>query len=336
MYKMLSTLLIAIAAISPAARGVVTVTGDGGLAIPMVNNYNIEDLGNNHFNVTVFGLYNPFGNTFYEIHGNANDVVDNLIIDVDGPPAGSPVIIRVLDIRSVGNILQTGTGETILTLVDVTEDIGTITVEAIGILFAGRDVTGNIVATTSDNPSRGITVIKAGTNVAGSILGNLTAVNGRIGFITAIDGSVGTAANPITIDCKYDISQLLADSVHANISTRLNSGPGMINALRTREFSGSINTNDLGPSSTAVLHVAEDFSATVSIAGSFTGAGKKIQVPENSFSGQIIFNAENTTSVWDAPVHIIQPDPTDPLDETLETINDTLAPSYTNTAAAPG
>ncbi|MCH7602850.1 MAG: hypothetical protein IIB54_08810 [Planctomycetes bacterium] len=335
MFKMLSTLLIAIAALSPAARGVVTVTGDDGLAIPMVN-YNIEDLGNNHFNVTVFGLYNPFGDTVYEIHGNVNDTVDNLIINVDGPPAASPVIVRVLDIRSVGNILQTGTGETILNIVRVTEDIGTITVETIGELLAGRDVTGNIVATTSDNPDRGITTIKVGINGPGSILGDLSAVNGKIQNIIAFNGSVGTAANPITIDCKYNITKLSADSVHANINTRLNNGPGMINALRAREFSGSINTNDLGPTSTAVLHVAEDFSATVSIAGSFTGAGKKIQVPENGFSGQIIFNADNTTSVWDAPVHIIQPDPTDPLDETLATIIDTLAPSYTNTAAAPG
>jgi len=55
----------------------------------------------------------------YEIHGNAAETIDNVNINVNGPPAGSPLIVRVLGdapggLRTVHNILQFGTAETLL------------------------------------------------------------------------------------------------------------------------------------------------------------------------------------------------------------------------------
>ncbi|MCZ6445347.1 MAG: hypothetical protein O6758_04090 [Planctomycetota bacterium] len=133
------------------AHGGVQVTGNACNPDIPSSAYQIVELPSGHFNVSLTQLYSPFGSTFFEIHPTSPGVIiDNVVIDVDGPPAGSPVIVRVLPdcnnplvrIKSVGSILQTGTGETLLNKVEVEEDIGFVQVEAIGDLFADRDIVG--------------------------------------------------------------------------------------------------------------------------------------------------------------------------------------------------
>ena len=136
--------------------------------------YEIIPLANGHFDVNLLLLYEPFQANSFEIRPTSPGVIiDNVRSFVNGPPAGAPVIVCVsagcpvvfpcspsgntnLKIQTVHNIIQIGTAETLLSIVDVAGDVGSITIQAIGNMTVGGDVTGNIMATTPDNPSRGI------------------------------------------------------------------------------------------------------------------------------------------------------------------------------------
>ena len=51
--------------------------------------YQVVNLGNNHFDVYLLDLYKPFDDNFFEIHPtSAGVIIDNIFIDVTGPPAG--------------------------------------------------------------------------------------------------------------------------------------------------------------------------------------------------------------------------------------------------------
>ena len=75
------------------------------------------------WNITLHKLYAPGDWTSYDVHGDAGEIIDNIVIDVpcwdhDGEciPAGSPVVVRVVSdgeagVRTVRNIVQTGTAE---------------------------------------------------------------------------------------------------------------------------------------------------------------------------------------------------------------------------------
>ena len=110
------------------------------------------DLGNNHFDVYLLDLYAPYDYSFFEIHPTSGgEIIDHLYIDVAGPPAGSPVVVRVLPscdnpdlkIDTVYNILETADGEHLLNRVEVDGDVGLVMVEAIGDILLGGDVIGD-------------------------------------------------------------------------------------------------------------------------------------------------------------------------------------------------
>ncbi len=262
------------------------------------------------WDITLSQLYAPYADSVFEIHADAGEIIDNVTSNVNGPAAGSPVIIRLLGdapgyLRTVRNVIQKGSAETILNKVNVTEDIGSVQVEAIGDLIAGRDIIGPITATTSDNSIRGITSAQAGRN----ILGNLAAEHGRILLVYSSGGNVGMANSPITIRAKYAVYQVEAKDVYADINTRVNGGTGGFFALVCDRFAGTLTTeqlilNQYIPLDGLIL-IRQQFTGTISIGKSYTSPTQYIQVPLNGLGGQIIINADNAANgAWTAPVRV--------------------------------
>lgn len=299
-----------LSALSLEARGEIKVLKANGTPVPAgsaVVTYNGKTDG---WDVVLTQLYAPQADTVYEIHGNGGETIDNVYIFVDGPPAGSPLIIRVLGdapdyVRTVHNIIQIGTAETLLNKVKVFEDIGSVQVEAVGDLIAGRDILGPITATTSDNSIRGITTAQAGRH----ILGDLTADHGRILLAWAQAGDIGTPGLPVTIRAKFSVYQVMGTNVYANINTRYNGGTGGFWALVADAFVGTLSTEKLilnqynNVNGLILLH--QQFSGTISIGKSFNNPLQYIQVPVYGLGGQIIINADNAAGgAWTAPVRV--------------------------------
>ncbi len=315
--------------------GGIIVTGDACDPNIPPGAYQVVDLGNNHFDVYLLDLYNPFDWSFFEIHPTSGgEIIDHVFIDVEGPPAGSPVVVRVLPscdnpdlkIDTVHNILETANGEHLLNRVDVDGDVGLIMVEAIGDVLLGGDVTDDIIATTPDNAARGITKVDA----VGNIFGDIRAPLGRIAFIRA-DGDIGTAASPVVIEAKHNIHNISqAQSVYADINARVNGGAGTISKIIVDRFVGSLEARTMSTQpSGGKLSFNVELDAAIIFGESYTGANRTIEVPVGGLTTQIIFNADNIPdAVWDAPVKIgFDGDP----DQVILT-----GPGYTNTAESLG
>ncbi len=297
--------------------------------------YQVVDLGNNHFDVYLLDLYKPFGVSFFEIHPTSGgEIIDHVFIEVAGPPAGSPVVVRVrpscddpdLKIDTVHNILETADGEHLLNRVEVDGDVGLTMVEAIGDVFLGGDVTDDIIATTPDNAVRGITTVDA----VGNIFGDIRAPLGRIAFIRA-DGYIGTAASPVVIEAKHNIHNISqAQSVYADINARANGGAGTISKIIVDRFVGSLEARAMSTQpSGGKLSFNVELDAAITFGESYAGANRTIEMPVGGLTTQIIFNADNIPeAVWDAPVKIgFDGDP----DQVILT-----GPGYNNTAESLG
>lgn len=298
--------------------------------------YEIIPLANGHFDVNLLLLYEPFQANFFEIRPTSPGVIiDNVRSFVNGLPAGEPVIVRIVNgcpgipdhtglrVQTVHNIIQVGTAETILANVDVDGDVGSITIQRIGTVLAGGDITGNIIATTSGSPINGMTTITA----AGNILGDLRADNGRIGFVTASTGDIGTPTNPITIQCKYDVTivRSLVGNVYANINTRFNDGPGTFFFLLAQTFDGTLVTSEILSGGRILVDV--ELAADITFGGSFVQP-TFMDLEPGGLTGKIIINADNLPApVWDAPIFF-----GDPVNPDVEL----TGPGYTETAESLG
>ncbi|UCD74854.1 MAG: hypothetical protein JSV91_13840 [Phycisphaerales bacterium] len=262
------------------------------------------------WDIHLLQLYAPWGETIYDIHGDGGETIDTLFIEVDGPPAGSPLMVKVLSddpsgIKTVHNILQTGSAETLLLTVDVREDIGSVEAEVIGSMLAGRDIVGPIIATTGDNPSRGVTWAIAQRY----LLGDVIAANGRIGGIRGFCG-IGSAAKPVTIAAKYKINGIGGwGNVYANINTRANGGEGGIFSFYAERFFGAFETE-------AVIHdgytgtpgrmvIKYEFDGLINIGKSHIDPEQWLELPPDGLAGQIIINGDGDSSgAWTAPVYL--------------------------------
>ena len=330
-------------AATTSAQAQLIVTGENcDCSIPS-SAYEIIPLANGHFDVNLLLLYKPFQANFFEIRPTSPGVIiDNVRSFVNGPPAGAPVIVRVsggcwvvfpcspsynanLKIQTVHNISQEGNAETLLNLVDITGDLGSVTIQAIGDMYVGGDVTGNIMATTPDNPSRGINKI----NVQGNIFGNLQAPFGKIRFIEAFTGDIGTAASPITIACKYQLSDV--DSVLGNVYANINT-PSIFTFLRAQTFEGTLvmgqfakGIETFGPE----IRVSVELAADIAFGQSFVDPSSMDLAP-GGLTGQIIVNANNTGGTWGASIYFGDPPPGGVPETEL------TGPGYTETAALLG
>ena len=113
----------AVAALSSARapRGALTVLKSNGEEASPSEATVTFDAKTGGWNITLHKLYSPGDWTSYDVHGDAGEIIDNIVIDVpcwdhDGEciPAGSPVVVRVVSdgeagVRTVRNIVQTGT-----------------------------------------------------------------------------------------------------------------------------------------------------------------------------------------------------------------------------------
>ncbi len=333
----------AVAVCAASARADLTIYLAGGQVADDDDVLLWQDWQSGNWHIIIQKLYNPGGVSLYEIRGNGGEIIDRIIIHVpcwQAPngqcvPAGSPVFVRVLSdpplgVRTVHQIEQTGEAETLLTHVVVTEDIGEITAQAIGILDAGRDIIGPITSFTNDNPMRGISEAYAGRH----ILGDLTALQGRVGIVHAAE-NIGTPEQPVNIRFKHNTLDIRGLHIHADIDTRIGEsmgGTGGLWQMATSQFFGTLKTARLAyhPSSgePASIIIDEKLSGSIHIGGSFDDPNHLIQLPVAGVEGELVINADNNGGVWNAPIHIGPP--SDP-DHLLLT-----GPNYPQTSAQLG
>jgi hypothetical protein len=140
----------------------ITVTKANGTAVPEGSFTVSHNAFSDGYDIHLLQLYAQWSETVYEIHANGGETIDNVFIEIDGPSAGSPLTVRLRSdlpggLRTIRNIVQLGNAETQLLNVNCFEDIGSVEVEVIGTLVAGRDVIGPIISSTPDNAVRGVT-----------------------------------------------------------------------------------------------------------------------------------------------------------------------------------
>ena len=317
-----------------ASYGDVIVTNDDCNPIPSWA-YQVVNLGNNHFNVIVRELYSDTF-SYYVIHPtNPGVIIDNIFIDATGPPQADPAIVKVMpscdnpDLRidTVHNILTTATGLHILNRVEIDGNVGQISVDIIGDVLLGGDVTGDIISTAPDNDSWGILKVDA----VGNIFGDLLTPLGRIAFISA-DGDIGTPGSPILIEAKHHIRHITqAQNLYADINARVNGGAGTISRIIVDRFVGSLQARAMSTQpSGGELRFNEQLAATITFGESYSGGNRTIQVPVGGLTSQIIFNADNVGGVWGNGAEVWIGFEGDPDQIILS------GPGYTNTAESLG
>src|SRR4051812_33195134 len=104
------------------ARAAITILKADQTLVPNGSTTLSFNLDAGGYDIHLTQLYNPNHDTVYEVHGNAGEVINSLSIDINGPAAGSPVLVRVIgdapgSISTVRSIIQTGSAETILSKV---------------------------------------------------------------------------------------------------------------------------------------------------------------------------------------------------------------------------
>lgn len=303
-----------LAACSHTHADVVVLRADGSHASnsQATKTYNAQTGG---WDIHLKALYAPGGVTSYTIRANGGEVIDNVWIDVpcwqnsEGNciPAGSPVFVRLYSdgpngLRSILNIEHIGTAETLLMHAEATHDIGSVTVQTIGTLIAGRDVIGPITGTTADNPYRGVEAVFAGRDVRGDVM----ATRGRVERIEA-GRHIGSTFNPVTVRSKHSHMSIVAgNEVHGDFIAGFGGGPGYLATLSCQRLIGSVRTPQLGSTlKNGRVTIEQQFQGSLSIGGSLGDTVEYIQLPPNGLTGQIIINADNHPGgYWDAPIYL--------------------------------
>jgi hypothetical protein len=297
------------------AHAAITITKANGTAVPEGSFTISPSRLTDGYDIHLLQLYAQWSETVYNIHVNGGETIDSLFIDIDGPPAGSPLTVRVLSesplgARRVGNVLQTGTAETQVLLVQATEDIGSVQAEVIGNVIAGRDVLGPIVSTTPNNSIRGVTWVQAGRDV----LGDVTAELGRIGLVwgqrnIGAPGPAPAPGKPINIRCKHGVTQIAGLEVYAIVNSRANGGTGGLWSFTCDRYVGSMDIEKLVFNSSGGVDgriaIRQLFDGVISMGKSYTSAAQYIELPLHGLSGQIIINADAISGgSWTAPVRV--------------------------------
>lgn len=236
------------------------------------------------------------------IESQINDAGDTILKVTHNPFSQN---VRV---KSVQQIVQSGSGHLVPSPIEVSEDIGSISAYAIGNLDAGRDIVGPISASTTTG-TQGITAALAGRN----ILGTLSAPNGRIGFIQA--QNVGQSGSSLVrIEAKWYIQSIsVSGLLHADVESGVNSGTttgtGQMAAVSAASFDGKITTKTivtLNPSSPQFIF-STAFTGTIAVRGSFLPQStpeRFIQTPVAGLAGQILVNTDNGGGTWSGPVKV--------------------------------
>ncbi|MCZ6835155.1 MAG: hypothetical protein O7G85_05210 [Planctomycetota bacterium] len=262
------------------------------------------------WDIKLKSLYDPGGETTYEIYGTGGEDINEIDISVpcwknaqgDCAPAGSPVTVFVrhgdaLGIRSIGRIIQSGDASTSVRYVEATQDIGEIVAMDIGEVYAGRDVVGPIISTTENNSVYGVYIVLADRDV----LGDVKAPNGRLGMVYA-SGTIGKPGAPVTIESRHIFYELHSETaIYAHVDTTVNGGTRGLWAFITPIFEGTIHAPQLPfniyAGRAALVEISERFSGQFIIDRGFDDPAGYMKLPLGGLEGSIIFNQANDPSV---------------------------------------
>lgn len=304
--------LLALPVVAPrATRADVTVRkDDGSLASPAEATV-AWDAKSGGYDITLKVLYNPGGYTEYDVVGTDGVRLDDVIIDVDGPAAGSPLFVDIFGsgagISEIHRIEQTGTAETFVREARATGNIGSITARDIGTVRAGGDITGPIVSITPNNPMRGVNWVEAD----GAVTGDVIADQGRIGLVYG-HAQLGAPGAPITIRARHYVNGVSSlGDIHAHVNTRVNGGHGGIYIFHAGgAFHGTLETRALVPDwfsgAPGYMNVLGGLDGTIVMDENFTRADQFLRLPVAGLRGQIIINASNQSGSthWTTPVYV--------------------------------
>lgn len=252
-------------------------------------------------------LWNPWGNSWFRVQLDTGEAIARLVIDVDGPPAGSPVTVTVGEagppVSRVDVIEQTGSAEVILHQLNVVESLGAVTVQAINFIDVGGHVQGPIITTDSNNLSRGIRSL----DVAGDLLGDVLVTDGTIRLIKVL-GDIGTPASHVRIEAGQGLWTLdVRGDVWADVDLCATGHTGFLHRLEADAFHGSLRvdrldrpTGEPGPPS---MILDGWLSGTWTFTGPLQDEEAIVQLPPHGLRGQMIINAQAALdATWTTPV----------------------------------
>jgi hypothetical protein len=254
-------------------------------------------------------LWNPWGNTWFAVEVDPGENIARLSIDVDGPPAGSPVTVTVgvagLPVNRIDLIEQTGSAEVILHDVRVIQHLGEITVQCINFIDAAGDVHGPIRATTTQSSSRGIRSLE----VAGDLLGDVMASDGLIRSIKVL-GKVGDADHPVRIESGHGLWLLdVRGDCAADIELCPGTHSGFLHQLFAGGFTGSLHAHRLdrpaGETDPPMIMLDGWLTGNWTFQKSLQLDEAIIQIPGQGMRGQVILNAAcEEGAEWLTPIDI--------------------------------
>ncbi len=264
---------------------------------------------------------------------NATDTIRYIICDLDDP-SGVGVIVEPNPnangalVRTVRSIVSTGDADITLYECEVSHDVGSIALYAIGTVVADGNLTASITS--------GLNVTQL--DFGGAVTGNVSAANGLIKNIEA-GGTIGSVGTPISITAHDYVRRVMGASVHAVINATGTGVPyGAVARLVTTagDFTGSLTcerivpidqgqynidwniAGDLVADVTCEWYLHSDF--TIYVDGSLEG--DVTFDLDDGLRGQIIINAADDGGQWNGTITVD--------DMTLS------APNYTQTSAQIG
>ncbi len=287
-----------------AARGGIEVLDDIGLPVP-VTAWSITSTPAG-YRVVLHELHDPWQETWFVIRSDAGERFNQIEIAVDGPPAGSPLLVRIEGARSIGSIIQTGTAETRIDYVSVTEDLGRVEAQSIGTVVAGRDVIGPVIATTAPNPMRGVVAVQAARHITGSVL----AEDGRIEFIAA-GGRIGDSNDDVVIRARYGVGTIQSEAdAWIDLDLQTQEGTGRLWRLQSPRVGGRVLVDELAPGFGAdgACHIEMDvLEGELRIGNGLEGEEPIIRLGPAGLQGRILINTADAGGVWSSPVHLGDP-----------------------------
>ena len=299
------TFCLAVASM-PLAAGV-RVVDSVGHDVPASSWTASQDANSGAWRIDLQELWNPWGNTWFAIQVDSGEVIERVRIDVDGPPAGSPVTVTIAatgpPARRIDLIEQTGTAEVILHEVNVIESLGRVEVQSINFLDVGGHVQGPIIATNAGSTSRGLRSL----DVAGDLLGDVLVPEGTIRSITVL-GDIGSETVPVRIEAGCGLWSLQAcGDLWADIDLCPAGYAGFLHQLSADAFHGSLVMDRFdrpaGETAPSSVSLAGWMHGTWTIHGSLVGEEPVITLPAAGLRGQVIINAAADDSAnWTTPV----------------------------------
>lgn len=251
-------------------------------------------------------LWNPWGNTWFRIMVDPGEDIEQLLIAVDGPPAGSPVTVTVGEagspVRCVHRIRQTGTAEVILHQLNVVESLGSIEVQSINFIDVGGHVNGPIIVTNSTSDLRGIRRM----DVAGDILGDIIVADGTIRELVVL-GDIGSPQEIVRIEVGIGLWNIdVRGDINATVDLCATGSAGFLHRLRANDFNGTLSVDRFdrpaGEDEPPVLSLTGWLSGMWSIAGSLQDQEAVVELPPGGLRGQVIVNANgDAQGTWETP-----------------------------------